>query len=93
MSTIRIGDWEFDQSRYDAEADVLYVTNGGPRPGYGEETPEGHILRFDEEGALYGVTLIGARRIMEECGRIAVTLPSVPSRELVELHDGDFEYA
>ena len=39
--TVRIGDWEFDSHAYDAEADVLYLSIGEPRDGYGEESPRG----------------------------------------------------
>jgi hypothetical protein len=47
----RIGEWEFDHSKYDPDADVLYLSMGPPREGYGEETPEGHFLRFDDSTA------------------------------------------
>jgi hypothetical protein len=43
---IRIGPLAFDHADYDAEADVLYLHIGRPQPGDGEETPEGHVLRF-----------------------------------------------
>jgi uncharacterized protein YuzE len=73
--SIRIGDWEFSHARYDAEADVLYLSIDGPRAGTGEETPEGHILRFDENGEFYGVTLIGVKHLIEAGERTTVTLP------------------
>jgi len=88
--TTRIGEWEFDHSKYDSEADVLYLSIGGPREGYGEESPEGHILRFDEHGAFYGVTIIDAQRLMQTDGHIVVTLPK---REQIELPEEQFEYA
>ena len=52
--------WEYDQ-----EGDVLYLSMGKPRPGRGEQTPEGHILRFDAEGEFCGVTLVGAWHLGE----------------------------
>ena len=43
---IRIGPLSFDHADYDAEGDVLYLHVGEPQPGEGEETPEGHVVRF-----------------------------------------------
>ena len=86
----RIGEWEFDHSKYDPDADVLYLSVGAPREGYGEETPEGHFLRFDERGEFYGVTIIDAQRLMKTEGLITLTLPK---REQVELSEEQFEYA
>lgn len=73
--SLRIGTLEIDHSSYDAESDVLYLSAGGPRAGYGEETPEGHVLRFDENDVLYGVTLIGVREQMEAEGTVTITPP------------------
>lgn len=88
MSSIRIGDWAFDWYRYDADADVLYLSMGPPREGYGEETPEGHFLRFDDQGRFYGVTLVDAHRIRDESdGELGLTLPK---RESIELPDAVF---
>jgi uncharacterized protein YuzE len=84
----RIGDWEFDYSSYDDEADILYLSIGPPREGYGEETPEGHFLRFDTDGTFYGVTLIDAQRLWTGEGGLFVTMPV---REKVELSTGQFE--
>ena len=64
----RIGGWEFDHSKYDHDADILYLSMGPPREGYGEETPEGHFLRFDEHGEFYGVTIIDAQPPHEDRG-------------------------
>ena len=79
---IKVGDWFFDSAEYDAENDVLYLSIGEPRPGYGEETPEGHIVRFDEEGEFCGVTLIDVRAQLDR-GAISVTMPRrwFPRRE------------
>ena len=70
-----IGDWEFDHATYDGSADVLYLTIGGPRGGTGEDTPEGHILRFDEDGEFYGVTLVGIKYLIETGEPATITLP------------------
>jgi uncharacterized protein YuzE len=80
----RIGEWEFDHSKYDSEADVLYLSIGPPREGYGEETREGHFLRFDEAGEFCGVTIIDAKRIWEEEGRLCITVPASKKVELSE---------
>ncbi len=73
---VAIGPWEFDHVFYDSGADVVYLSIGAPRPAYGEETPEGHILRYDlETDEFCGVTLIGIRQLFEEEGEPTVTLP------------------
>lgn len=84
MSVI-IGDWVFEHVSYDGEADVLYLALDHPRPGVGEETPEGHILRYDENGEFYGVTLIGIREAQEEDRPITVTLPRKERVDTTEL--------
>jgi uncharacterized protein YuzE len=55
---------------YDAEADVLYVSVGDPRPATGVDLGEGTVARYDEENnELVGVTLIGLRaRLLEGLG-------------------------
>lgn len=52
---------------YDAEADVLYVSVGEPRPATGIDLGEGTIARYDEESNdLVGITLVGLRsRLLE----------------------------
>lgn len=51
---------------YDAEADVLYIAFGQPRPAVSEDVGEGVIVRFDEAtGQLVGITLIGLRARQE----------------------------
>lgn len=75
MTPVRVGGWSFDHALYDRDADVLYLSSGPPVPGYGEETPEGHVLRFDEHGRFVGLTLIGVAEILSERDT-GVTLPS-----------------
>ena len=43
---VRIGQLVFEHADYDADGDVLYLHVGRPQPGEGEETPEGHVVRF-----------------------------------------------
>lgn len=78
--TITIGHITFDRVRYDADADVLYLHIGDPGTAVDfDETPEGHGVRLDANGHVVGVTLVGARRLLEENGELEVTLP-VPER-------------
>ena len=78
MNSLAIGEWIFDSVQYDEERDVLYLSIGEPQPGYGEETPEGHILRFNDDEAFCGVTLIDVRKILEENGEVIVAVPPRP---------------
>jgi uncharacterized protein YuzE len=73
---IQIGPLVFDQADYDAEGDVLYLHIGQPQSAEGEETPEGHVLRF-EPGTqrIVGLTVINARRLLDRDGRLIVTVP------------------
>lgn len=54
---------------------MLYLSIGQPRAGVGEETPEGHIARFDDGGELIGVTILRARSLVDAGAPIQVTLP------------------
>lgn len=82
--TINIGALSFDHVDYDADADVLYLSVGEPRlPAESFGTPEGHNVRYDETGAVIGVTLVNAKWLLERDGEIQVTIPSrVQAREL-----------
>jgi uncharacterized protein YuzE len=76
---IRIGPLLFDHADYDAENDVLYLHVGEPRKGEGEETPEGHVIRYEQgTNRIVGLTMLGPRRILERNGRIVVTIPEMP---------------
>lgn len=73
---IHLGPHSFDHHTYDAEGDVLYMAIGEPRPAADSpETPEGHIVRYDEEGGLIGITLVNAKWLLERDGALSVTLP------------------
>ena len=63
MEAIRIlekpADLDWD---YDAEADVLYLSVGKPRPAVGVDIGDGVVVRYDDERReVVGVTLIGLR--------------------------------
>ena len=48
---------------YDAEADVLYLALGKPRPAEGQDGPNGLVYRYAiDDNAPCGVTIIGLRR-------------------------------
>lgn len=73
---VQIGPLIFDHADYDAEGDVLYLHVGEPVGAEGEETPEGHVVRF-EPGTqrVVGLTLINARWLLDRDGRLIVTVP------------------
>ncbi len=75
-TTVKIAGIEFDRVVYDREADVLYLHVGDP--GTADDfdgTPEGHATRYGADGALVGLTIVNARRLLDEDGVIAITLP------------------
>jgi uncharacterized protein YuzE len=74
--SITIGPLSFDHADYDAESDVLYLHVGEPQVGEGEETPEGHVVRYAPgTNRIVGLTVMGARHILGRDGRLAVTIP------------------
>lgn len=74
--TVRIGHHEFDHADYDADADVLYLRRGLPQPAARTfASPEGHAVRFDEEGAVIGMTIVNAKLLSERDGKVTVTFP------------------
>jgi uncharacterized protein YuzE len=73
---VRIGSLVFDHADYDADGDVLYLHIGPPQPAEGEETPEGHVLRFaPATHRIVGLTVINARWLVDRDGRLLVTVP------------------
>ena len=49
-------------TEYDAEADVLYISVGTPRPALGVDIGDGLVVRFDEaRREVAGLTIIGFR--------------------------------
>lgn len=82
--SVTIAGIEFDNSLYDREADVLYLSVGEPKAASDfDASPEGDYLRYDERGALFGVTIVNARRRFERERKIVITLPE----QQVEVHD------
>jgi hypothetical protein len=73
---ITIGPLNFDHADYDAENDVLCLHVGAPQEGEGEETPEGHVIRYAPgTSRIVGLTVLGARQVLERDGHLAVTVP------------------
>ena len=73
---VTLGGIEFDRVCYDSEGDVLYLHVGDPRTAADfDASPEGHHTRYDAGGKLVGLTILNARLILEEDGKIVVTLP------------------
>lgn len=81
---VTFGSIEFDKVQHDAEADVLYLAVDGREAAHWEESPEGHVLRFDADGELMGITIIDVRANLDADSCIAVT---VPKREELGLRD------
>jgi len=83
---VTIGSLTFDHATYDATGDVLYLHIGEPRAAAdADETPEGHLLRLDDTGAVIGLTIISPKHFLERDGEIVVTMPEaqhVPAAEL-----------
>ena len=83
---IRIGQLTFDHASYDGAGDVLYLHVGEPQAAAdSEETPEQHVVRFDENGQVIGLTIISAKRLLDRDGAIAVTLPELQRIQANEL--------
>ena len=74
--SLRAGPYTFSHVTYDAPSDVLYAAIDAPRQGTRERTPEQHLLRFDEGGRFFGITLVNPRRQLDREGAVYVSLPS-----------------
>ena len=73
---LKIGGIDFDNVLYDREADVLYAQVGENRAATDfDASPEGHYLRYDDNGVLFGITIVNARYILEREGKVVITLP------------------
>lgn len=74
--TVQIGPLTFDHATYDEQGDVLYLHVGErDAASESEETPEGHVLRFDVDRTVIGLTIINARWLLARDGELVVTLP------------------
>lgn len=83
---VRIGPLVFDHADYDQDGDVLYLHVGPPQAGEGEETREGHVLRFAPGShRIVGLTVINARHVLDRDGRLIVTVPEAVEASADEL--------
>lgn len=74
--SIKIGPIVFDRADYDIENDVLYLHVSEPQEAEGEETPEGHVLRYSPgTQEIVGLTVLGAQRILDRDGELQITIP------------------
>lgn len=74
-ATVRLGNLEFDHVVYDSDADVLYPSVGEPRePARQESSPDGHLVRYDAEDRVIGITLVNAKWLSEQDGEITVSI-------------------
>jgi uncharacterized protein YuzE len=74
--TVTIGSLTFDHASYEARGDVLYLHAGDPQAAAeSEETPEGHVLRYNARGEVVGLTIINAKWLLERDHAINVTVP------------------
>ncbi len=83
---ITIGPIAFARADYDAEHDVLYLHVGEPERGEGEETPEGHVIRYAPgTNRIVGLTMMSPGAILERDGSITVTIPATVEKSAEEL--------
>lgn len=83
---VQIGPLVFDHADYDAESDVLYLHIGSPSVAEGEETPEGHLVRFAPgTQQVVGLTVVNARWLLDRDGRLTVTVPETVEASAAEL--------
>ncbi len=85
MSTIATID--FDTAHYERDADVLYLSLGDPARAVDfDESPEGHALRYDANGDLIGITIVGARKLVQERRDVHVQAPvTLPADALAQI--------
>jgi uncharacterized protein YuzE len=73
---IKIDGLVFDRANYDADGDVLYLGRGESNEAADAAlTPEGHGVRYGDDGRVIGVTIINARRLLDRDGHLTITLP------------------
>lgn len=67
---------DFDRISYDRDADVLYLSSGDPAHAVDfDESADGHALRYDADGQLVGITIVGARRLADAHEDVRVQAP------------------
>ena len=65
---------------------MLYLHVGVPAAAEGEETPEGHLVRFAPgTQRVVGLTIVNARAVLDRDGRLIVTVPEMVEASADEL--------
>jgi hypothetical protein len=65
---------------------VLYLHIGEPQAAEGEETPEGHVVRYaPDTNRVVGLTVLGARHILARDGSLSITVPETIETTAEEL--------
>lgn len=74
---ITIAGTQFNYHDYDERGDTLFISIDGPlkRLHDADETPEGHIVEYDNNGALVAIEFLNARWLLERDGELRITLP------------------
>lgn len=75
--SVKIAGITFDSHEYDPRGDVLYLSVGEPsEPARTLETPEGHAVDYDDDGAVIGMVLLNVRWLLERDGALTLTMPA-----------------
>jgi uncharacterized protein YuzE len=75
---ITIAGATFTYHDYDPRGDTLFLGVNGPRkalPARAYETPEGHVVEYDEAGEMIALELVNVRRALEREGEVTLTCP------------------
>jgi uncharacterized protein YuzE len=74
--SITIANTTFNNVKYDAVGDVLYLNVGDPADAVTfDDTPEGHNVGWNAAGEIVAVALLHPRWLLEQNGKVAITLP------------------
>jgi len=74
--SVHLGPYTFDHVSYDEDGDVLYLSIGAPQEAAdSEETPEGHIVRYDDQEQVIGLTLVNAKWLLNRDDKLSITFP------------------
>jgi uncharacterized protein YuzE len=75
-AAVTIGSLTFDHATYDDHGDVLYLHIGERQAAAdSEETPEGHVLRFNDRSEVIGVTITNVKWLLQRDHAINITVP------------------
>lgn len=75
---IEIAGVSFHYYDYDERGDTLHLSTCLPRdeaPAKALETPEGHVVEYDESGAVVALELLNVRWALQREGEVRLTCP------------------